>query len=239
MEDRMVSRCGQLFGLAFLLFHAPAAAQEGAAPADSPGGIYWSFDLSMGAANDPQAAGVYEANLGMEFGARLGLGYAFDRLRLEAQLGYEGFSLSSLRPAPGSPMAATSWNEGGLTGPVMMGNLFYDFGAPGDARPYLGAGFGFASLKARYQSNLYCFLICLGSEGGDSVVSGSDTVAAWQGMAGLSVPLRSGRGEWYIGYRYFATAELGLNVVGVGPVTQEGVQSHSLMLGWRVRLRPG
>ncbi len=233
----MVSRCGQLFGLAFLLFHAPAAAQQGAAPADSPGGTYWSFDISMGAANDPRAAGVYEANLGMEFGARLGLGYAFDWLRLEAQLGYEGFSLSGLKPAPGSPMAATSWNEGGLTGPVMMGNLFYDFGAPGEIRPFLGAGFGFASLEARYQRNLYCFLICLGSGGGQPVVDGSDTVAAWQGMAGLSTPLRSGRGEWYIGYRYLSTADIGLDVAGVGPVKQEGAQSHSIVLGIRIRLR--
>ncbi len=233
----MVSRCGQLVGLVFLLFHAPAAAQAGAPPADSPGGTYWSFDISTGLANNPRAAGVYEVDLGMEFGARLGLGYAFDRLRLEAQLGYEGFSLSSLEPLPGSPMAATNFNEGGLTGPVMMGNLFYDFGAPGGARPFLGAGFGFASLRARYQRNLYCILICLGGDGGEPVVSGSDTVAAWQGMAGLSIPLQSGRGEWFIGYRYFATADLGLNVVGVGPVTQEGVQSHSLMLGWRFRLR--
>ena len=236
----MVWRCTQLFGLMFLLFCAPgpAGAQEtgGVPPPGSPGGFYWSLDFSIGSASDAEAPGVYTADLGMEFGTRLGIGYAFDRLRAELQIGYEGFSLNGLEPAPGSPWAGADWIEGGLTGPVMMANLFLDIGAPGGARPFLGAGLGFASLEARYQSNLYCFLICLGSDGGESVVNGSDTVAAWQGMAGISFPLGAGGGDWFLGYRYFGTDELGLNMVGVGPVIQEGVQSHSVMLGIRVRI---
>lgn len=227
----------RLFGLAVLLLHWPglAAAQETGGDPET----YWALDFSVGAVNDPLATGVYTANLGVEVGARLAVGYAFERLRAEVQFGYEGFSLSGLEPAPGSPMAGASWIAGGLTGPVVMGNLFLDFGAPGGARPFLGAGVGVASLKARYQSNLFCFLICLGGDGGAPVVYGSDTVSAWQAMAGLSTPLGSGRGEWFIGYRYFGTAALSLYVAGVGPVIQEGVQSHSVMLGWRLPLRPG
>jgi hypothetical protein len=56
-------------------------------------------------------------------------------------------------------------------------------------------------------------------------------------MAGLAIPNRIGNAEWFIGYRYFATADLELNVAGVGPVTQEGVQSHSIMLGIRFRFK--
>ena len=48
--------------------------------------------------------------------------------------------------------------------------------------------------------------------------------------------MSSGNGEWYIGYRYFGSNDIELNVIGYGPMTQEGVQAHSLMLGWRWQL---
>lgn len=231
----MVLRRLRLFGLVFLVFHAPglgvAGEMEGGPPSESSGGPYISIDFSAGSPNDPQASGIYEADLGMEFGARLGVGYAFGGLRLEGQLGYESFTLNNLNPVTGSPLAETD-SSGELAGLVMMANLFYDIGTPGGPRPFLGAGIGFANLEADYHG-LVCFILC--AEGAQ-IVNGSDTVAAWQGMAGLSTPLSGGHGEWFIGYRYFGTGDIGLNVVDYGPVTQEGVQSHSVMLGWRFRL---
>lgn len=234
----MVSRSTQLFGLVFLLFHAPglAAAQETVAdpPPGSSDGFYWSLDLSAGKPNDPQAPGVYEADLGMEFGSRFGVGYAYHWLRAEAQIGYEAFGLNGVGPLPDSPLAGTDSTKGDISGLVMMGNLFVDLGASAGPRWFLGAGYGFARLEADYYGEVCWLLVC--SEG-DQIVDGTDSVAAWQGMAGLSIPFRGGGGALFIGYRYFATADIGLNVVGVGPVTQEGVQSHSVMLGFRVRLR--
>jgi opacity protein-like surface antigen len=114
-----------------------------------------------------------------------------------------------------------------------MANILYDFGKAGGTRPFLGAGAGFTNLKADYHG-LVCFIIIC--EEGEKVVGGSDTVLAWQAMAGISTPMSRGNGEWYIGYRYFGSDDLDLNVIGHGPVTQEGVQSHSLMLGWRWKI---
>lgn len=230
----MVSYRLRMFGLAFLLFHAPglAAAQEleTGPPPGSLGGTYIMFDFSAGSPNDPQAPGVYEADLGMEFGTRLGVGYAFNSLRAEVQIGYESFTLNNLNPLPDSPLTETD-SSGDLSGMVMMANLFYDIGATGGPRPFLGAGIGFANLEADYHG-LVCFILC--SEGAQ-IVNGSDTVTAWQAMAGLSTPLRGGHGEWFIGYRYFGTEDTSLNVVGYGPVSQKGVKSHSVMLGWRIK----
>ncbi len=48
--------------------------------------------------------------------------------------------------------------------------------------------------------------------------------------------MKSGLGEWYLGYRYLETGDVDLYVIGSGPVTQEGVKVHSLILGWRVAL---
>ena len=235
----MVARRMQLFALVFLSLHAPGlvAAQEtgGDPPPASLGGTYISFDFSAGKPNDPRAPGVYEADLGMELGVRLGLGYAFDSLRAEVQIGYEGFGLNGVSPLPDSPLAGTDDTTGDISGPVVMGALFYELGAPGGGpRWFLGAGIGFARLEADYHGRVCWLLVC---NDGEQIVDGTDTVAAWQGMAGLSMPNKHGNAEWFIGYRYFATADLGLNVADVGPVTQEGVRSHSVMLGIRVRLK--
>ena len=234
----MVSRRTRLILLVVLMLHAPglAGAQEtgGDPPPESSGSFYISLDISAGKPNDPQAPGVYEADLGMEAGLRLGLGYAFDSLRAEVQLGYESFGLNGVRPLPGSPLSGID-SAGDLSGMVMMGALFYELGAPGNTRPFLGAGIGFARLEADYHGRV-CFLFTCSD--GEQIVEGSDTVAAWQAMAGFSSPNAAGNAEWFIGYRYFETANLGLNVVGLGKVTQEGVQSHSLMLGIRFRFQP-
>jgi opacity protein-like surface antigen len=57
-------------------------------------------------------------------------------------------------------------------------------------------------------------------------------------MAGISVPLASGASDGFLGYRFFATDDIGLDVVGDGPVTQGGVRSHSVMVGVRYRFSP-
>ena len=223
--------------LPILLAGTVATGAAGSEPAPDPArGMYLSFDFSAGSPNDPLAAGVYQADLGLESGLRLGVGYSFGGLRLEGQIGTENFLLNNVNPVPGSPLSQAD-TIGDISGPVVMGNLFYDFGAPGGARPFLGAGIGFAKLKADYHG-YYCFILVLQCWDGEQVVGGSDTVAAWQGMAGISWPLNRVRGEWYLGYRYFETADTDLDVIGYGPVTQEGVRSHSVMLGWRWNL-PG
>lgn len=237
----MVSRRLHIFALLSGLAASPATTLaedpgDRLSPAP-PGGPYLSLDFSAGKPNDPRAADVYEADLGLEMGTRVGVGYDFDGLRAEIQLGYESFTLNNVNPLPGSPLSEAD-TTGDLFGPAVMANLLYDFGPTGGTRPFIGAGAGFARLQADYHG-FYCFVLILQCWDGAKIVTGSDTVAAFQGMAGISRPLGNGRGEWYIGYRFFGTADLNLNVVGDGFVAQEGVQSHSVMLGWRFRLATG
>lgn len=232
MKWRDIYACGFLFLLPWPA--GATAAETGDPAAGRNSGLYFAVDFSGGVPNDPVADGVYEADLGLETGLRLGLGYALEGLRLEGQFGYENFYLNNVNPLPGSPLSEAD-TAGDLSGLVMMANLFYDFGAPGGTRPFLGAGVGFARLKADYHG-FYCSIFTLQCWDGEQVVDGSDTVAVWQAAAGLSIPMRNGNSEWYVGYRYFGSADIDLNVVGYGPVTQEGVQAHSLMLGWRWKL---
>jgi opacity protein-like surface antigen len=228
----------RLFALLSTLATMPLTAlaeEDGERRSQTPWrGPYLSLDVSAGQPNDPRAAGVYEADLGLELGTRLGIGYAFEHLRAEFQLGYESFLLNNVNPLPGSLLSEAD-TTGDLSGTLAIANLFYDFGEPGGTRPFVGAGLGFGHMKADFHG-FYCFILALTCWDGEQVVNGSDTVAVWQGMAGLSRPLSNGRGEWFIAYRYFETADIELNVVGYGPVTQEGVRSHSFTLGWRFRL---
>ncbi|MDH3231534.1 MAG: outer membrane beta-barrel protein [Alphaproteobacteria bacterium] len=219
---------------AAVLAPACGAAQEtdDGRPAPVPAGPepwYVSLDMSLGAVNDPLAEDVHGADQGLEFGATFGLGYAFERVRLEGQFRYESFQLDNLYAFSDSPIA-----PGDLWGFGVMGNVSYDFGAPGGVRPFLGIGAGFLHLTADYRED-NCFIFC---SVGPRVVRGSDTVAAGQAMAGLSVPLTAGVGDWFIGYRFLATDDIGLNVDGAGPVTLGGVKSHSVMVGVRYRFSP-
>lgn len=193
-----------------------------------------SLELSAGAPNDPTAAGAYDADMGFETGWRVAIGYGYENWRLEGQIGFEKFYLNNLNPQPGSAITASD-TTGDLSGPLMMGSVYYDFGTPRGARPFLGAGIGFAKLKADYHG-LVCFILC---QDGEKVVGGSDTALVWQAMAGVSAPMKSGLGEWYLGYRYLETGDVDLYVIGDGPATQEGMKSHSLILGWRFELPTG
>ncbi len=237
----MVLRRSHLFALVFLMFCAPglAGAQEdenipqpASPPPASAGGFYWSLDMSAGRPNDPQADGVYEADLGMELGIRFGVGYRYHWVRAEAQIGYEAFGLNGVRPLPDSPLSGTDETKGDISGLVFMGNLFVDLGPPsGEPRWFFGGGVGLARLEADYYGQVCWLLVCNETE---QIVDGTDSVMAWQGMAGLAFPNDFGNAEWFIGYRYFETADLNLNVTGVGSVRQEGVRSHSIMLGIRI-----
>ncbi|MDH3231233.1 MAG: outer membrane beta-barrel protein [Alphaproteobacteria bacterium] len=201
-------------------------------PPPVPGGRepwYVSLDMSMGAVNDPLAEDRYGADQGSEFGAALGLGYRFERVRLEGQFRYENFILNSFDLFVSSPITAADLWGFGLTG-----NVFYDFGVPGGVRPFVGVGAGFFHLKADYRE-INCLIFCSVEP---RVVRGTDTVAAGQAMAGISFPWAAGSGEWFIGYRFLATDDIGVDVIGVGPVTQRGVKSHSVMLGARYQFSP-
>lgn len=224
---------GSLIGaatLAFVLAPDAGGAQQtvvGQPPQDDPGHRYVSFDMSLGAATDPAAGDIYRADHSLAFGGSFGVGYVFGPLRLEGQLRYESFLLNNLNPAPDGPITAAD-TLGDLSGFGVMGNVLYDFGASGGVRPFVGLGGGFLHLSGNYRKTA-CGLCPF--ESGPRVVGGSETVLAGQAMAGFRIPRTSKSGEWFIGYRYLKTDDVELNIVGFGPVTQDGTESHSLLVG--------
>ena len=120
------------------------------------------------------------------------LGYDFGRFRLEAEVAYKHGKVASinsavltqLRIAPGAvPFERASAFSG-------MGNLLVDFDLPSGVNFYLGGGVGYATVKERVGAGTSTFF------------DGSDNKFAWQGLAGMRVPVGN-RLEIGIKLRYF------------------------------------
>lgn len=114
--------------------------------------------------------------------AGLGAGYGFQNgFRLEGELSYRQNDFSDF--------------DGDARALALMANLFYDFNRGGRFQPYLGVGVGGARVE---------------TEGlvGPLSWDDDDTVFAYQGLAGVAIPLTE-RLALDIGYRYFAAPDVG------------------------------
>lgn len=139
-----------------------------------------------------------------DFGLLIAFGYGAEvGLRGELELGFRNTdfdksAILSYRP---------DWQTTNLQTPVigdvntlsLMANGIYAFEA-GRLRPYFGVGIGLA----RHDGTVDTKGSFLGAEFGR--VSDDDVVLAYQGMAGVILPL-SERTEVRLGYRYFASAD--------------------------------
>ncbi|MBE9605885.1 OmpA family protein [Acetobacteraceae bacterium H6797] len=135
-------------------------------------------------------------------------------------------------PAFGSPGRAKGHNYSFGA----MANVLYDFdlGLPMGITPYIGGGVGYAWLN--YQS-----VRLTGSNPFNRLdIVGSDGAFAYQGIAGIAMPITSVPGLSFTAeYRYFATLEQSLkaNRVIAGSVASRKVDvdygNHSIMIGLR------
>lgn len=230
---RIIMRTKLLVFAVSLSIAAPglAAAQQTAKlpePATASG-LYFSGELGIGGAPSTSAPGIYEASIDYTSGLSGGVGYRIGPVRLEGQLRVDYFDVSSMNPVPGSPLGSpeTAVN---FTGWGLMANAFYDFGAVGKVRPYLGAGMGFVDMSAQAEDFKFCFVVCMQRS---PVITGSDTVMAWQAMAGLTIPASWIGGEWQLAYRYYRTDDMRFQLDGYGPFTQNGLESHNVTFGVR------
>jgi hypothetical protein len=203
----------------------PAGAQQ------ETKGPYLILGATAGKANNPRGRPEYKADLGLELGAQIGFGYAYRALRLEAQAGYEAFFLDNLNPSSGGSLYDVD-GYGKVSGPVAMVNLFFRPGESRSMNPFLGAGIGFASLNTKFKGD-FCSVPLSTCFSDERIASGKETVQAWQWAFGMSKMSRYKNSELFIGYRYFTTKDFNTNLAGYGPVTQDGVESHSLMLTMR------
>lgn len=162
------------------------------------------------------------------FGYGVSLGYRpatnnpiFNKFRFELEWHHQGAGVDKVD----SKTSGSFNGDGTVRLNAGMGNVYYDFvmaDANGQTKalaPYIGAGFGWASVTLDGTS------ATLGN------VSDNDDVMAWQLMAGLSyAPQFLPYTEWTLGYRYFDTANPRYSYLGVSNFDAD-VASHNLEAG--------
>ena len=173
----------------------------------------------------PPAASMMRAEPG--WAAMVSLGYSFEEAwRLEVEGGYRSNSLDTILPAGGT----TTTIDGRFRNFTLMANLVHDIVSREGIVLSLGGGIG--AVHSRVDAT-----------GLSSAEDGDDVSLAFQGIAGLSVPMN----DWLdvaLNYRFLYVRSMNLvdeNAASpaLANVSLEDVKSHTVTLGFRFGERPG
>lgn len=184
----MKQQLSSIFAVLFLCcMTASAYAQENGLYLSLGGGITLPTDSDFSGTGISTSADLDAGWMGS--GA---VGYQFlNDMRAELELAYRSSDVDAL---------STTGNGSGEIGiGSAMGNVLYNFGGESDFTPYLGLGIGLALVDVDGLQPV-----------GGSVLDDSDSVFAYQGIAGLGYRL-GGRTQLFADYRYFATADSSLS----------------------------
>ena len=159
--------------------------------------------------------------------AMVSLGYAFDEeWRLEVEGGYRDNQFDTILPAGG----VTSTIDGRFRHFTLMANAVHDIVSPQGVVLSLGGGVG--AVHSRMDST-----------GLATAFDGDDVSLAFQGIAGLSVPMN----DWLdmsLNYRFLYVRAMNLvdenaAAPALANVSLEDFKSHTVTLGFRFGSRPG
>ncbi len=176
--------------LSMLLLSALIIGAGDAIAADNVGkpGLYGSLGVSHVTLQDAtftDSTGSAEAEFDGGYGIMAALGYRFNNnFRAEGEISYRHNDVDNVDGTQFSG-DAKSW--------AFMANGYYDFVTGGSIQPYLGAGFGVAHEKIK-------------GDGTAFFADGTDTVLAYQAIAGVAVPVASDTSVGFE-YRYFGTQD--------------------------------
>jgi outer membrane protein OmpA-like peptidoglycan-associated protein/opacity protein-like surface antigen len=153
------------------------------------------------------------------------VGYDFGGFRAEAEVGYRQADVTGVQSTVTQPFgtaiapAGTYNNAGGRSSALsFMVNGMFDFGDDDGVQGFLGGGVGVARVKGHY-----------GLSRANMFLDDSDTVFAWQAIAGLRAPL-SDSIDVSLKYRFFSAD--GVNMVDTrGRVLEGRFRSHSILGG--------
>ncbi|MDB5677106.1 OmpA family protein [Sphingomonas bacterium] len=187
------------------------------------------FDITTGTTVTKDAAQV-DHDYGYDVGGNVG--YDFGMFRIEAEVAYKSANINNWRStlrtpafnAAGGAVFAVpgSFNYAGGTTSALsfMVNGMLDFGDDDGIQGFVGGGVGVARIKAgKYALNTY-----------GSFLDDSDTVFAWQAIAGIRAPITS-HIDATLKYRFFNAENVKL--VDVSGRTLDGrFRSHSLLGGF-------
>ena len=118
-------------------------------------------------------------------------------------------------------MAGASGDVDALT---FMGNILYDFQGISGFKPYVGGGIGLARVRVDGVRPI-----------GGGRINDSDTVFAYQGIAGLSYAINDAL-ELFGDYRYLRTSELDVQESSSGSTFNVDYDNHTLLGGIRIAL---
>ncbi|KQU53280.1 flagellar motor protein MotB [Sphingomonas sp. Leaf339] len=222
-----------VLALASTALASPALARDKSWYVGAEGGAMIVEDIDYditGATAATSGTGTVDHNYGFDVDGVVG--YDFGGFRLETEVGYrratvDGYSsttttpryLSATATTPGSAVAGNYDAAGGRSSALsFMLNGLLDFGDDDAIQGFVGGGVGVARVKANYG---------LGTNG--DFLSDSDTVFAWQALAGIRAPLTD-HIDATLKYRFFNADNVKL--VDVTNRTLDGrYRSHSVLGG--------
>jgi OmpA-OmpF porin, OOP family len=178
--------------------------------------------------NSVKSAGTVDHHYGYDVDGVIG--YDLGMFRLEAEVGYKSNAVQDYRSSVTTPgltaagvpttYAAGNYGVGGgrTTALSFMVNGLVDFGDDDGLQGFVGGGVGVARVKERF-----------GINGQQNLLNDSDTVFAYQGIAGVRAPITK-HVDASIKYRFF-TAD-NVKLVDVSGRGYNGrYRTHSLLAG--------
>ncbi|RYY22462.1 MAG: flagellar motor protein MotB, partial [Sphingomonadales bacterium] len=153
------------------------------------------------------------------------VGYDFGGFRAEAEVGYRKASVIGVQSTvtlPNGAVIAPAGNyprSGGSSSALsFMVNGMFDFGDDDGVQAFVGGGVGVARVKSEY-----------GLRANTRFINDSDTVFAYQGIAGIRAPL-SDSIDVSLKYRFFSADGVTL-VDALGRRNEGRFRSHSILGG--------
>ncbi|WP_374944258.1 OmpA family protein [Sphingomonas sp.] len=216
-----------ILALASTALATPALAKDKAWYVGVEGGamIVEDIDYDIGAANN---AGSVDHDYGFDVDGTIG--YDFGAFRLETEVGYRRATVDGYRSTVTTPITTGAgarfdaprgpYNYAGGTTSALsfMLNGLLDFGDDDGIQGFVGGGVGVARVKANYGLNR-----------NSDFLDDSDTVFAYQGLAGVRAPLTKNV-DATLKYRYFNADNVKL--VDASNRTFDGrYRSHSILGG--------
>jgi len=199
-----------------LLATALLCSASAAAMAQQTSGLYLGLGGGANWARDADISGGgidTEAEFDTGWAALGTVGYGFGNgLRLEFELGYRDNDIDGVGGVANAGGSVNVWSG--------MVNALYDVPTGWPLTPYIGAGIGYARVKADGIS-----------VGGTTVADDSDNVFAYQGIIGAAYGITQNL-KLGLDYRYFATLDPEFET-SAGTTVDSEYAAHTVMLGLR------
>ena len=223
----MMRKLAVVVALASTALASPALARDKAWYVGADFGAMIVEDINYNIANvNPALTGTATVNHDYGWDSDGVIGYDFGGFRLEAEVGYRTATVDSIASTAGIPLTGGSILAPGTYGYAggrssalsFMLNGLLDFGPDDGLQGFVGGGAGVARVKNRIDLNR-----------AGSTLDDSDTVFAWQAIAGIRAPLTS-HVDVSLKYRFFNANSVKLTDIA-GSSYDGRFRSHSILGG--------